>query len=177
MGLLRTRAFRQKSWDSLNIHGSKTWFYSVFWAMRGTALKTWGESTIIIAIQAPLFSFISLTWFGFPPHWAFKVTVTRLAVSYFLGLGIQRAIHVPHVQPKFGEQCPPRKDLGLFFQVSPTAPVLLHLHYIDTRRKSSPLCLEKYKAITRNAGIFLQQAGFDQLPLLCHLKEDKSPMR
>lgn len=64
VGLLRTQAFRQKSWDSLNIHGSKTWFYSVFWAMHGTALKTWGESWIIIAIQAPLFSFLNLTWLG-----------------------------------------------------------------------------------------------------------------
>lgn len=29
VGLLRTRAFRQKSWDSLNIHGSKKWFHSL----------------------------------------------------------------------------------------------------------------------------------------------------
>lgn len=63
VGLLRTWAFRQKSWDSLNIHGSKTWIHSVFWATRGTALKTRGESQLIIAIQAPWFSFISLT------HW------------------------------------------------------------------------------------------------------------
>lgn len=61
VGLLRTWAFRQKSWDSLNIHGSKTWIHSVFWATRGTALKTRGESQLIIAIQAPWFSFISFT--------------------------------------------------------------------------------------------------------------------
>ena len=72
----------------------------------------------------------------------------------------------------------PREETWAFFYpVSPTAPVLLYLNYIDIRRESSPLCLDTYKAIIQNAGIFLQQAVFDQLPLLCHLKEDKCPMR
>lgn len=104
--LLRTQAFRQKSWDSLNIHGSKTWIHSVFWATRGTALKTRGESQLVITIQAPWFSFISLTWLErhFSPQWTSKLTVTRLAVSYFFSLRIQRVIHAPHMQSKFRVQ-------------------------------------------------------------------------
>lgn len=107
VGLLRTRAFRQKSWDSLNIHGSKTWIRSVFRATRGTALKTRGESQLIIAIPAPWFSFISLIWleWHFSPLWTSKLTVTRLAVpSYLFGLRIQRVIYAPHMQSKFRVQ-------------------------------------------------------------------------
>lgn len=104
VGLLRTRVLRQKSWDSLNIHGSKTWIHSVFWATRGTALKTRAEPQLIIAIQAPWFSFISLMWLErhFSPQWTSKLTVTRLVVSsYFSSLRIQRVIHAPHMQSKF----------------------------------------------------------------------------
>lgn len=50
-----------------------------------------------------------------------------------------RAIHVPHVQAKFGKRCPPWRDSLLTpGPVSPTPPVLLYLNYIDKRRESSP---------------------------------------
>lgn len=84
-----------------------------------------------------------------------------------------------HIHNQNLESSVPHEGTWAFFSppLSPTAPVLLYLNYIDTRRESSPLCLDMYKAIIQNAGIFLQWAVFDQHPLLSHLKEDKCPVR
>lgn len=122
--------------DSLNIHGSKTWIHSVFWTTRGTALKT-RESQLIIAIQVPWFSFISLTWLErhLSPQWTSKLTVTRLVMSsYFFGLRIQRVIYAPHMQSKLRVQfrVPYEETWAFSLPGSPTALGLLYLNYIDT---------------------------------------------
>lgn len=153
---------------------------TLFWAMCGTALKNWGESQIIIAIQAPLFSLISLTCLGkaLLSPLSFQSDSNKTGCGLFSQLGDSKSNPCTTSATKIWRAMPPCRDLGLFFPpISPTAPVLLYLSYTDTRRESSPLCLDMYKAIIQNARIFLQRAVSDQLPLLCHLKEDKCPMR
>lgn len=97
---------------------------------RGTALKTRGESQLIIAIQAPWFSFISPTWLErhFSPQWTSKLTVTRLAASsYIFSLKIQRVIYAPHMQSKFRVQFRVASEETWAF--STQVHLLLHLGY------------------------------------------------